>query len=40
MNDEIIFRLQAHSESLTLSDIARQNAELQRMVQRLVDRLC
>lgn len=39
MNDEIILRLQAHSQSLALSDIAQQNTELQRMVQRLIDRL-
>jgi hypothetical protein len=40
MNDEIILRLQAYAESLALSDIAQQNTELQRMVQRLIDRLC
>jgi hypothetical protein len=39
MNDEIIIRLQAHSQALALGDIAQQNIELQRMVQRLIDRL-
>jgi hypothetical protein len=40
MNDEIILRLQAHSQALALGDIAQQNVELQRMLQRLIDRLC
>lgn len=40
MNDEIILRLQAHSQALVLGDISQQNVELQRMVQRLIDRLC
>lgn len=40
MNDEIILRLEAHTHALELGDISQQNLELQRMVQRLIDRLC
>jgi uncharacterized protein (DUF1778 family) len=37
-NEEIIHRLRAHAESVALSDIAKQNAELKRMLQQLIDR--
>lgn len=39
-NEEIIHRLQAYAESVALSDIAKQNVELKRMVQQLIDRQC
>jgi predicted HicB family RNase H-like nuclease len=39
MNDEIIHRLQGYEQAVTLVSIAQQNAELKRMVQRLIDRL-
>jgi len=38
MNDEIILRLRAYAPSIALSDIAKQNAELKRMLQLLIDR--
>jgi predicted HicB family RNase H-like nuclease len=40
MNDEIILRLDSYARAMELGDIAQQNMELQRMVQRLIDRLC
>jgi predicted HicB family RNase H-like nuclease len=40
MNDEIVFRLRAYTQATTLSKVAQQNAELKRMVQQLIDRLC
>lgn len=37
-NEEIIRRLRAYTMTITLNDIAKQNAELKRMVQQLIDR--
>jgi uncharacterized protein (DUF1778 family) len=37
-NEEIIHRLREHAQAVTLGDIARQNAELKRMIQQLIDR--
>lgn len=39
-NDEIIHRLRAYAESVTLGEIAKQNGELKRMIQQLIDRQC
>jgi predicted HicB family RNase H-like nuclease len=36
-NEEIVLRLQAHPQALTLGQIAQQNVELKRMVQQLID---
>jgi predicted HicB family RNase H-like nuclease len=38
MNDEIIQRLQLYPIATRLDEIEQQNAELKRMVQRLIDR--
>lgn len=38
MNDEIIYRLRAYRQATTLNDIAQQNAELKKMLQKLIDR--
>lgn len=40
MNDEIILRLEAHTQSLAMNDITQQNAETHRMLQILIDRQC
>lgn len=37
-NEEIIHRLREYAQAVTLGDIARQNAELKRMLQVLIDR--
>jgi uncharacterized protein (DUF1778 family) len=37
-NEEIIRRLRTYAQLVTLDDIAKQNAELKRMVQQLIDR--
>jgi uncharacterized protein (DUF1778 family) len=39
-NEEIVHRLRAYAQAVVLSDIAKQNAELKRMVQQLIDRQC
>jgi predicted HicB family RNase H-like nuclease len=38
-NEEIIHRCKAHAQAVALDEIVRQNAELRRMVQVLIDRL-
>lgn len=40
MNVEIIARLLAAPSDITLRDIARQNARMHEMIQRLIDTLC
>lgn len=40
MNAEIVARLAAQPRDITLSDIARQNARMQLMLQKLIDALC
>lgn len=40
MNDEIILRLRLQPMSSKLDDIERETAELKRMLQQLIDRLC
>jgi hypothetical protein len=40
MNDEIVMRLRLHPIVSRLGEIEQQNAELKRMVQLLIDRLC
>lgn len=37
-NEEIVRRLRAYAQVVTLKDIAKQNADLKRMVQQLIDR--
>jgi uncharacterized protein (DUF1778 family) len=37
-NEEIVMRLRAYAQAATLTDIAKQNAELKRMLQQLIDR--
>lgn len=37
-NEEIVRRLRAFTQAATLADIAKQNAELKRMLQQLIDR--
>jgi uncharacterized protein (DUF1778 family) len=37
-NEEIVRRLRAYAQAASLSDIAKQNAELKRMLQQLIDR--
>ena len=37
-NEEIIHRLREYAQAVTLHDIARQNAEMKRMLQVLIDR--
>jgi cell fate (sporulation/competence/biofilm development) regulator YlbF (YheA/YmcA/DUF963 family) len=36
-NEEIVRRLRAYAQAVTLKDIVKQNAELKRMLQRLID---
>jgi uncharacterized protein (DUF1778 family) len=37
-NEEIVRRLRAFAQSASLADIIKQNAELRRMLQQLIDR--
>lgn len=36
-NEEIVYRLRAYAQNVTLADITKQNAELKRMLQLLID---
>lgn len=36
-NEEIIHRLRAYAQAVRLEDIAKENAEIKRMLQRLID---
>lgn len=39
MNDEIIMRLESHTQAIAFSELSEQNAALQRMIQQLIDGL-